>query len=81
MFSSHQTRLEKAVCELKNWDDGNRKPIFNARMEQIIVPGGIGLGLAELEIIECCAAASQSQYQQDHQTAHVGFRLFLRRFT
>lgn len=35
MFSSHQTRLEKAVCELKNWDDRNRKPIFNARMEQM----------------------------------------------
>jgi len=44
------------------------------------VPGGIGLGLAELEIVECCAAASQSQHQQDHQTAHVGLGLFLRRF-
>ena len=47
---------------------------------QIIVPGGIGLGLAELEIIECCAAASQSQHQQDHQTAHAGLGFFLRRF-
>ena len=47
---------------------------------QIIVPGGIGLGLAELEIIEGRAAARQSQHQQDHQTAHVGLGLFLRRF-
>ena len=47
---------------------------------QIIVPGGVGLGFAELEIIECRATASQSQHQQDHQTAHVGLRLFLQRF-
>ena len=47
---------------------------------QIIVAGGIGLGLAELEIIECCAAARQSQHQQDYQIAHVGLRLFLWRF-
>ena len=47
---------------------------------QIIVPGGVGLGFAELEIVECCAAASQSQHQQDYQTAHVGLGLFLRRF-
>jgi len=44
------------------------------------VPDGIGLGLAELEIIECRATASQNQHQQDHQTAHVGLGLFLRRF-
>lgn len=44
------------------------------------MPGGIGLGFAELEIIECCTAARQSQHQQDHQTAHVGLGLFLRRF-
>ena len=44
------------------------------------MPGGIGLGLAELEIIECRATARQSQRKQNHQTAHVGFRLFLRRF-
>ena len=47
---------------------------------QIIVPGGIGLGLVELEITECRTAARQSQHQQDHQTAHVGLGLFLRRF-
>ena len=32
----------------------------------IIVAGGIGLGLAELEIIEGRAAARQSQHQQDY---------------
>ena len=44
------------------------------------MPGGIGLGLAELEIIECRTAARQSQHQQDHQTAHAGLGFFLRRF-
>ena len=44
------------------------------------MPGGIGLGFAELEIIEGRTTARQSQHQQDHQTAHVGLGLFLRRF-
>ena len=44
------------------------------------MPGGVGLGFAELEIIEGRTAARQSQHQQDHLTAHVGLRLFLRRF-
>lgn len=35
MFASHETRLEKAVCELRGWYDENRKPIFNARTEQM----------------------------------------------
>lgn len=35
MFRSHETRLEKATCELNRWYDGNRKPIFEARSEQM----------------------------------------------